>query len=146
MTTNSPYLTEAIAELFPDAISRQFWDRCAQHVLAFQKCTACGAFRNPPVPICHVCRSTDVEWSPVSGVGTVYSFTIVHHAVHPGLLDKIPFNVCLVEFADAPGVRLITNVVDAGPDELEIGMPVRLHWEDLANGSTLPRFERMPRP
>jgi uncharacterized protein len=141
-TTDSPYLTEDIAGLFPDRDSKEFWDRCAEHVLAFQRCSSCGAFRNPPAPICYVCRSTDSEWSPVEGDGTVYSYTIVTHAVHPGLADRIPFNVALVEFPDAPGVRLITNVVDAAPDELSVGLPVRLHWEDLSNGTTLPRFEK----
>ena len=138
----SPYLSEETADLFPDAMSREFWDRCARHELAFQRCERCGTFRNPPGPLCHVCRSTEARWSPVGGEGSVYSFTVVTHAVHPALLERIPFNVSLVEFPDAPGVRLITNVVDASPDELAIGMPVRVHWEDLSNGTTLPRFEK----
>jgi uncharacterized OB-fold protein len=137
----SPYLPENIADQFPDAVTQEFWDRCARHELAFQRCSACGTFRNPPVPICHACRSTETEWVPVSGQGTVYSFTIVTHAVHAELLRKIPFNVVLVEFPDAPGVRLISNVVDAAPEGLRIGMAVRLHWDDLSDGRALPRFE-----
>jgi uncharacterized protein len=78
---------------------------------------------------------------PVAGNGIVFSFTIVTHAVHPALQVAVPFNVVLVEFPDAPGVRLVTNVVDATPDELWVGMPVRVHWEDLSNAS-LPRFEK----
>jgi hypothetical protein len=53
----------------------------------------------------------------------------------------VPFNVALVEFSDAPGVRLVTNVVDTTPDQLEVGLRVRLHWEDLSHAS-LPRFEK----
>jgi uncharacterized OB-fold protein len=139
---DSPYLTPDISDRFPDAITQQFWDRCTQHVLAFQKCSNCGTFRNPPVPFCYVCRSTDSQWAPVSGDGTIYSFTIVTHAVHPGLVEKIPFNVALVEFPDAPGVRLISNVIDATPDEMRIGLPVTLHWEDLGDDTTLPRFKK----
>ena len=52
--THSPYLTEDIANLFPDPASKEFWDRCTQHVLAFQRCTSCGTYRNPPAPLCYV--------------------------------------------------------------------------------------------
>jgi uncharacterized protein len=140
-SVDSPYLPAEISGIFPDAGSREFWERCAKHELVFQRCTNCGTFRNPPVPICYVCRSSDTEWFQVSGEGTVYSYTIVTHPVHPALVDKVPFNIVLVEFPDAPGVRLVSNLVDAGPDEIEVGTPVRLHWEDLS-GETLPRFER----
>jgi uncharacterized OB-fold protein len=135
------YLPGEISTIFPDATSREFWDRCAQHQLAFQRCRVCGTFRNPPGPICYVCRSTETAWVPVTGDGTLFSYTIVTHAVHPALQEALPFNVALVEFPDAPDVRLVTNVVDAAPEELEIGMRVRLHWEDLSNAS-LPRFEK----
>ena len=87
-------------------------------------------------------QQADTDWHEVSGEGVVYSYTIVTHAVHPGLVTNIPFNVALVEFPDAPGVRFITNIVDAGPEELSIGLPVRVHWEDLSNGVTLPRFTK----
>src|SRR5262245_8586974 len=136
------YLPAEFAALFPDAVSGEFWERCARHELAFQRCTSCGTFRHPPSPLCYVCRSTETEWFPVAGDGTIYSFTIVTHPVSPLLSSYVPFNVTLVEFADAPGVRLVTNVVDAAPDELAIGAAVRLHWEDIEGGASLPRFER----
>jgi len=135
----SLYLTEEISCIYPDAGSREFWDRCAGHVLSFQRCRDCGTFRNPPGPICYVCRSADTEWVAVSGEGTVFSWTIVTHAVHPALHEYLPFNVALIEFPDAPGVRLISNVVDASPEELSVGLPVRLHWEDTSSAS-FPRF------
>ena len=143
MTDTQSYLPEQLSSvLFPDRVAEEFWERCTRHELAFQRCTQCGTFRNPPVPVCYHCHSTEWEWSPVSGDGTVFSFTIVAHPVHPDLASYVPFNVCLVEFADAPGVRLVSNVVDAQPEELAVGLPVRVHWEDHANGTTLPRFEK----
>lgn len=139
--TRTPYLPEEISTVFPDATSREFWDRCARHELAFQRCRECATFRNPPSPVCYKCHSNDTEWVPVEGLGTLFSWTIVTHGVHPALQEYLPFNVALVEFPDAPGVRLITNIVDAAPEELVVGMPVQLHWDDLADMS-LPRFRR----
>ena len=140
-TTKSPYLPEEISSVHPDALSKEFWDRCARHELAFQRCTTCATFRNPPGPICFACRSTGTEWVAVSGEGSVYSFTVVTHGVHAALQEVLPFNVVLVEFADAPGVRLVSNVVDADPGELFVGMAVTLGWEETSS-ATLPRFAK----
>jgi uncharacterized OB-fold protein len=140
MAATDPYLPPELSVLFPDHISAEFWERCGNHELSFQRCTECGAFRHPPGPVCWSCRSTAYEYTPVSGDGTIYSFTIVTHALSPDLAPYVPYNVALVEFADAPGVRLVSNVVDAAPDELAIGAPVRVHWDETSDGATLPRF------
>jgi hypothetical protein len=142
VTTHPPYLPDDVADIFPDHISQEFWDRARQHELVFQQCPHCQTFRHPPAPICPVCRSADVQWVPVSGRGTVFSYTIVTHGVHPALAESLPFNVILVEFPDAPGVRLVSNLIDTPPEEVEVGMAVEVVWEDLDNGNTLPRFRR----
>jgi hypothetical protein len=54
----------------------------------------------------------------------------VHHPFVPGLKDRGPYDVAVVVLDDAPGVRLVTNVVDATPATLRIGAPVDLVWEE----------------
>jgi uncharacterized protein len=137
-----PYLPADVADLFPDHVSQEFWDRCRAHELTFQRCRNCQTFRHPPAPICHVCRSAQVEWAPVAGRGTVFTYTVVTHGVHPALMESLPFNVVLVEFPDAPGVRLVSNVIDTEPAELKVGMAVQVVWEDLDNGTSVARFQR----
>jgi hypothetical protein len=41
------------------------------------------------------------------------------------------FTIALVEFPDAPGERLMADVVDAALYELRVGLPVRLREEEL---------------
>ncbi|HLG66377.1 MAG TPA: OB-fold domain-containing protein [Acidimicrobiales bacterium] len=137
-----PYLPADIATLFPDHVSQGFWERCARHELAFQRCSRCHAFRHPPAPICHVCRSSDVVWAPVEGRGRVYTYTIVTHPVHPALAHRGPFNIVLVEFPDAPGVRLVSNLVDTPPEAMATGLEVEVVWEEPRPGTVLPRFRR----
>jgi hypothetical protein len=72
----------------------------------------------------------------------VFSYTLVTHGVHPALMESLPFNVVLVEFPEAPGVRLVSNVIDTEPHELKVGMAVQVVWEDLDNGATVARFQR----
>jgi uncharacterized OB-fold protein len=70
----------------------------------------------------------------------VYSYTIIHHAVVPLMRDALPYVVAVVELPDAGGVRIVSNLVDMEPAEVEVGMPVRLVWDDVAEGVAVPRF------
>ena len=88
--------------------------------LAFPKCARCGRFHWYPMPRCPHCRSADIEWQPVSGPAQVFSFTIVRYPFDKRRADALPYVVALVTFADAPGVRLITNIV--GPDSLDVAI------------------------
>ena len=37
-------------------------------------------------------------------------------------------------------MRIISNLVGLNPDELEIGLPVELVWEDMSADLAIPRF------
>ena len=137
-----PYLPPELADPNFDRFFQELWDRWARRELVFQQCTGCQTFRHPPAPLCHECRSSEYEWTPVAGQGTVFSWTVVTHAVQPLLSEAVPFNVILVEFPDAPGVRLVSNLLDTEHDELKVGAPVQVAWEDIGGGSSLPRFRR----
>jgi uncharacterized OB-fold protein len=47
----------------------------------------------------------------------------------------------LVELEE--GVRLTSNVVDCPPDEIAIGMPVEVTFEQINEEITLPKFRRV---
>ena len=113
-----------------------FWDALKEHRLLIQRCASCGALRHPPRPMCPSCHS--LEWDAVeaSGQGTVYSFVIPHHPPLPWFPE--PFVVALVELAE--GTRLVTNVVGVSPDDVTMGMAVRVHFEHFDDGLVLPLF------
>ena len=79
-----------------------------------------------------------IEWREASGEGTVYAAS-VHHRPGPGRdPDEGPYVVALIDLAE--GVRMMSNVVGCPPDDVEVGMPVRLTWEPLSDGRHLPLF------
>jgi uncharacterized OB-fold protein len=41
------------------------------------------------------------------------------------------------------GVRLLSNMMDCPPGELEIGMPVQVEFEAVTDEVSLPRFRRL---
>ena len=139
MANSSTYLPAEIADLHPDEISQGYWESCARRQLSIQQCTDCKTFRHLPTPTCPNCQSFNWEYTPVSGNGTVFSYTVAHHSVHPALGDKVPYNIVLVNLDDAP-VRLVSNLVGVEIDHVEIGMAVEVTWEEQAPGTVIPRF------
>ncbi len=129
-----------LARINPDRWSAPFWSAAAEHRLVCARCRSCGAFRMPPSPFCPRCRSQDVDWAELSGRGTIFTYTIVTHAVMPLLTDSIPYAVAAVTLPDAGGVRLLGNLVGMDSDEIAIDLPVRVEWADVAEGLSLPRF------
>ncbi len=78
----------------------------------------------------------------MAGRGRVFSYTVVHHPAIPDVQGEVPYPVVAVEFDDAPGVRLISNVLDIGIDEIEVEMELELAWDEPKPGVVLPRFRK----
>jgi uncharacterized protein len=104
------------------------------------RCSGCGEFRHPPTPTCPSCGSAGAEWTPVSGNGTVYSYTVVHRLLMPGF-DR-PYVIAVVNPIEAHSdtVRIVANITGTEPADVYIGMPVRVAFETIADGVTLPQF------
>jgi uncharacterized OB-fold protein len=120
-----------------DVYSAPFWQGAAEHRLTFPSCTACGTFRWPAGPFCPKCHTQPVEWKP-AGAASVYSFTVL--PVRDTGEQRIPV---LAVFAGAPGVRLVTVLVDAEPQQVAIGAPLVADWLPAAN-ATIPVFRLEP--
>ena len=104
-----------------------FWTSGADGQLRFLRCQSCGYYVHPPSPICPVDLSKDLAPEPVSGRGTVHTFTVNHQSWIPGY--EPPYAVAIVELEEQEGLRLMTNVVGCPPDDVHIGMPVRVTFE-----------------
>jgi uncharacterized OB-fold protein len=124
----------------PDPVTRPFWESVKAHAMRIQRCEACGRYVFYPRPLCPHCFSVALTWTPVSGQGTVYSFTIVYRHPVVAFQAETPYIVALVELDE--GVRLLTNLVEVPPDpgRVYIGMPVELVYEDVTPEITLPKF------
>ncbi|MEZ0092839.1 OB-fold domain-containing protein [Streptacidiphilus sp. EB129] len=113
-----------------------FWQGVAEGELRFQRCTDCATPRFPWLPGCNACGSDAWSAEAASGEGTVYSQVVVHHPLPAAF--AAPYSVALVELAE--GVRVVSNVVGLAPDQVRIGLPVRLSLERCDDELTLPLF------
>jgi len=80
----------------------------------------------------------EADWVRASGNGKVHSWTISHHAFHPGFLGNLPLMLLTVDLDE--GVRICAQARDIVPDKLSVGMPVLLDYEDATDKLTLPVF------
>ena len=62
----------------------------------------------------------------------------MHHNDLPPFSERIPYVAAVVDLAEGP--RMMTNVVDCDPDRLEVGMPLRVAYRELADDVTVPVF------
>ena len=109
-----------------DDDNRFFWTSGADGVLRLLRCRSCGYHLHPPLPRCPECGSRDLGPEAVSGRGEVHSVTVNHKSWVGG---EEPYAIALVTIPEQEGLRLTTNVVGCPPDEVTIGMPVRVVFE-----------------
>ena len=132
-----------------DAPSRPFFEGALEGRLLIRRCRACGTFMWPaggigmPLrPRCVACFSGDLEWAQAGGTATLYSFVVMHQVYDPAFADDVPYNISIVELEE--GVRMMTNVVECPNEQLEIGMPLEVTFEQLSDEVALPKFRRRP--
>ena len=119
----------------PDPVSapetQAFWDAAAQGRFLVKACQACGKVHWYPRTICPFCASLDTVWREGSGLGTIYTFSIMRRAGDP-------FVMAYVRLDEGP--LMMTNIVEGDPSQLRIGDPVRLVWRTSDNGFAIPFF------
>ncbi|WP_219217142.1 Zn-ribbon domain-containing OB-fold protein [Variovorax boronicumulans] len=124
---------------FPASVDTQpYWDALDAGELRVQRCTACGTWRHYPRPMCTACHDFGHAWLPVSGAGTVHSWTVTHQSPLPGFTEAVPFVLVTVDMAE--GIRMLGLLKDLDPDRLHIGLPVRASVETVPGGEPQPVF------
>lgn len=123
-----------------DPDTQEFWDACNQHRLVIQQCTNCKSFRFAPVAICYNCNSWDYENVESEGIGEVFTWTISHLPIHPAVEQAIPFNIVAVKLLDCGGATMTSNLVGVKNEDIKAGMRVKVEWDEVQPGVTLPRF------
>ncbi|OWY62439.1 hypothetical protein B7486_58430 [cyanobacterium TDX16] len=118
--------------------TRPFWDAAADGRLLIQRCNACEQWQYYPRPFCKRCWSEDVEWAEPSGRGTLYTFSVVRRNDLPPFGDRVPYVPAIVELDEGP--RMMTEVVDADPDALEVGATLVVDFAPIDDELKRPVF------
>lgn len=112
----------------PTNITKPFWERTKEDKLVIQYCKDCGTYTWYPRPVCIKCMSRNLIWKEVSGEGKIYSYTVTYTAPK-GFENMVPYIVASIDLKE--GVRVLSNIVDCKPEEVEIGAEVKVAFEGL---------------
>ena len=128
-----------------------FWEGTRREVYLVQWCTACERPIFYPREVCPSCLNADaLAWRESSGAGCIYAHSVQHRAGWPGLADRVPYVVALIDLDAGAGdertIRIMSNVIDVDPDEVRNGDPVTLAWEPLDDGRNLAVFVSTTEP
>lgn len=122
----------------PDADTQAFWDAARERRLLLRRCASCGTAHHHARPFCPLCWSRDVAWEEASGDAVLTTWSVVHRNDLPPFCDRVPYVAALVDLAEGP--RMMTEVVGCAPDDLAIGMALRVDYEARTDELTVPVF------
>jgi hypothetical protein len=124
----------------PDETSAPYWAACARHELTLPRCSVCHEFTLPPEISCPNCHSLEpgFTFEPVSGRGTVRSWTIVRQSFLSGF--DVPFMLVDIALDDQPHIRMIGRLLDGVDAPVRLDAAVSIAFEDLAPDMAVPAF------
>lgn len=92
------------------SLNRPFWTAGAHAELRILRCRSCRRWIHPPATPCPDCGGADLDAEPVSGQGTVFTYTVNWHPFNPTV--PVPIVIAIVELPEQDGLRFTTNIVD----------------------------------
>jgi uncharacterized protein len=123
----------------PTPVTKPFWDGLREHKVKIQYSPSADRYIFYPRILAPGTLADDLEWREVSGAGTLYTFTVADRPTAPPWADALPQFLAIVELDEGP--RLSTELVDADPDALRVGMRVKAVFNDYPEQDiTLLRF------
>lgn len=118
--------------------TERFWEGAADERFLICTCQDCGLTYYYPRLLCPDCFGSG-DWHEASGIGSVYSYSIAEQVA--GWPEKaLPLIIAYIQLEEGP--RVLSNVVNCNPEEIEIGAPAEVTFvstetQDIA----IPVFE-----
>lgn len=79
------------------------------------------------------------EWTRLSGKGNIFSFIVFRMAYHSAYKDDIPYAVAIVQLEEGP--RMESNIIGCDVEDIRVGMPVEVVFDDVTKQVALPKFK-----
>ncbi|MFH1218940.1 MAG: Zn-ribbon domain-containing OB-fold protein [Candidatus Eisenbacteria bacterium] len=109
--------------------SARYWREIPQRYrLEASKCKGCGKVWFPPRLICPKCRKQAFEQVKLADTGKLKTYTVIRVAPKD-FTDEAPYAVGIVDLDG--GVPILCQIVDCTPEELKIGLPVRIEFRKI---------------
>jgi uncharacterized OB-fold protein len=131
MMSQTAPAARAIPAPTPSPETQHFWDQASHGKFVLPSCDSCGKTHWYPRRVCPHCFGDCSNWTEASGIGTIYSYSVMRRAPEP-------YAIAYVTLAEGP--TMLTNIVGCDFSALRIGLPVRLAWVQTQGGPPVPCF------
>lgn len=100
-----------------------FWDALAERRVVIQYSPSAQSYVFYPRVRAPRTLADDLEWRQISGMGTLYTYTVARRPVGAHFAGAVPQLLAIVEWDEGP--RFSTELVHVEPADITIGMRVR---------------------
>ena len=124
----------------PTPTSQPFWDALREHRIRIQYSPSAYRYVFYPRVLTPGTLADDLQWREISGMGTLCTYSVAHRPVAPHFAADVPQVLAVVQLDEGP--RLATEIVNADPAGLRVGMRVRPVFTDFPEeGITLLHYQ-----
>jgi len=124
----------------PTPVSRPYWDALREHKVRIQYSLSSNRWVFYPRLLAPGTLADDLEWREISGMGTLYTFTVARYPTAPPWASDVPQLLAVVELDEGP--RLTSELVNVAHENIEIGARVRPVFCDIPGADvTLLKYE-----
>ena len=113
-------------------MANPFKEGIERHQLLLQYDKRAGKYQFRPRPLSIYAGHNDLEWRKVSGLGQVYTFTVVPSPP----IDDMPQDPSILAIIQLDeGVRIFAPLKNVKSDQVLIGMKVEICWPEDETGT-----------
>ncbi|WP_299556936.1 OB-fold domain-containing protein [uncultured Mycolicibacterium sp.] len=124
----------------PTPTTAPFWNALREHRILIQYSPSTGSYVFYPRVRAPRTLADDLQWREISGMGTLYSYTVARRPVSPHFADAVPQLLAIVQWDEGP--RFSTELVNVAPEQVRVGMRVRpVFCDHPEHDITLLRYE-----
>jgi uncharacterized protein len=114
-----------------EPLTAPFFAAAGRDELAIPWCSVCARFVWYPEAVCPRCSGA-LEWRPVSGRATLFSWAVVERVFLPAFAQQVPYVTALVALVEDPAVRICTYVVDSDAAALRAELACEAVFRELS--------------
>lgn len=115
----------------------KFYDNLENKKIAGNKCSKCGNVFVPPRKICGKCNviiPLDKNWVDLPNCGTLVNYTITPYKINDRSYRKVKPQIIGMVQIDGSNTSIVNRLLDLNPDELKMGMKLKVVWSDKLKG------------
>ena len=124
----------------PTPTAKPFWDGLAENRIRIQYSPSTDRYVFYPRVLAPGTLADDLEWREISGAASLYTYTVAYRPVAPHFAGDLPQILAVAQWDEGP--RFSTEIVNARPDEISVGMRLQPVFFDYpGDGVTMLRYE-----